>query len=503
MRLHSKKNKVYWYLVLLIVSIPLIFWNTTQTLIDTWTNNTTYNHGFLIFPISLWLIYRQRQLIACTKIETEPHTLIGLILILILWFISYVINVNVTQQFAIVALIPLSVWILFGRKLLIKLAFPLAFLFFSIPFGHGLVPYLMEITADITVATVKLFGVPVYRDGLFFSLPTGRWSVVEACSGLNYFVASLTLGTLFSYLTYRSLSKRLIFIFFLTLFSIIANGLRAFGIVMIGHLSNMEYGTGDHSFYGWLFFGVVVLCAFFIGNIWADSSNAVSSQPPLNSGPPQFKSPRAILLVTILICMISVQVYAKVAFDIDKTNIRDIELSLPDNFGAWRNTPEVNLNWKPLISGASIKKTRSYRIDNDIVQLSMGYYPWQTQGSEAVNSENRIVARSGNSWKESDRTHLEIDEFGFTETEVYLHGNKILIWIWYLSGNWESPNANIAKIYDAINIILYKRSDAAFLTIATPIISNRLEARKKLKAFHSAAHAELLEILSSINSANQ
>jgi exosortase A len=251
---YYQSYKVYLQLMLLIIAIPLVFWADSETFVNAWKNNTTYNHGFFILPIALWLLYRQRYSISSTATTPEPRVLIVLALALLLWFLSDVASVNVTQQFALIALIPISIWVVFGRELLMKIIFPIAFLFFMIPVGASLVPPLMEITADITVSMIELTGIPVYRDGLYFTLPTGNWSVVEACSGLNYLVASLTLGVLYSYLTYRSLTKRLLFVLVITLFALIANGLRAYGIVIIGHLSEMQYGTGgDHEFYGWLF----------------------------------------------------------------------------------------------------------------------------------------------------------------------------------------------------------------------------------------------------------
>ena len=128
----------------------------------------------------------------------------------------------------------------------------------------------------------------------------------------------------------------------------------------------------------------------------------------------------------------------------------------------------------------------------------MGYYPWQSQGSEAVSWENQIVGWGRKKWLVSGRTDLNIGNFRVTETEVYHQGRKILIWNWYLVGNWDTPNPKIAKLFDAVNIIIHRRNDASFLTLATPIITNKLDSRKKLEAFHEAAHQELHQILSSV-----
>ena len=485
--------------MLLMIAVPLIFWPDAQTFINAWESNTTYSHGFFIFPISLWLLYRQRHLIASTETAAEPRVLVVLALALLLWFLSFIISVNVTQQLALIALIPISIWVLFGRKLLIKIAFPIAFLFFMIPVGASLVPPLMEITADMTVSMIELSGIPVYRDGLFFTLPTGNWSVIEACSGLNYLVASLTLGMLYAYLTYRSFTKRLLFVLAITLFSLIANGLRAYGIVIIGHLSNMQYGTGgDHEFYGWLFYGFVIFWFFYLGNIWADQPLLIQTTSKGNTvNPPQSSSP-TILFAIIFTVMISVQVFARETAHFDKSEIDSLSFQLPEEFGDWQYSSNLEPGWEPQIVGASITKTQSYGLGNDSVQISMGYYPWQSQGSEAVSWENRVVGSGGKKWIVSGKTNLNVGDFSVTETEVHQQDRKMLIWNWYLVGNWDTPDPKIAKIYNALNIILYRRNDAAFLTLATPITQDKLDSRKNLEAFYEKSHGELLRILSSI-----
>ena len=65
---------------------------------------------------------------------------------------------------------------------------------FAVPVGEFLLPVFMEWTADFTVLALRLSGIPVYREGLQFVIPSGNWSVVEACSGIRYLIASLMVG---------------------------------------------------------------------------------------------------------------------------------------------------------------------------------------------------------------------------------------------------------------------------------------------------------------------
>ena len=145
---------------------------------------------------------------------------------------------------------------LIGLRLSARMAFPLVFLFFAAPIGDFMLPKLMEWTAGFTILALRTSGIPVYQEGLEFVIPSGKWSVIEACSGIRYIIASVTVGTLFAYLNYTSLKRRLIFIGISMLVPVVANWFRAYLIVMMGHISNNKLAAGvDHLIYGWVWFG--------------------------------------------------------------------------------------------------------------------------------------------------------------------------------------------------------------------------------------------------------
>ena len=150
---------------------------------------------------------------------------------------------NAATQFGFAFLLLASVPLILGSQVGNCLSFPLAFLLFAVPLGTP-TPILMERTADFTVMALRATGVPVYREGLHFIIPSGAWSVIEACSGIRYLLASVMVGTLFGYLNYQSLKKRVLFMGVAVLTPLIANWLRAPTIVMIGHLSGNELATG-------------------------------------------------------------------------------------------------------------------------------------------------------------------------------------------------------------------------------------------------------------------
>src|SRR5450830_2072465 len=254
-----------------LLAIILFYQATFWSMLELWSRSQTFAHGYLIVPISLWLAWRQRRQLAAFPPQpglAGPLLLAGVGLA---WLLANAANVQVVEQYAATAMLSACVLAILGWPAVRLLAFPLAYLLLAVPFGEVFIEPLIDFTASFTVAALQLTGVPVFRDGSNFFLPSGNWSVVEACSGLRYLIASLALGALFAHLNCHSTGRRLAVMAAALVVPIVANGVRAYLIVMLGHLSNMRLAVGiDHLVYGWLFFGLVALLLFWVATRWRE-----------------------------------------------------------------------------------------------------------------------------------------------------------------------------------------------------------------------------------------
>lgn len=265
-------------------------WPTVSSMVMIWWQSGTFNHAFAVPVIVAWLVWRSRADWQGLSPRVEwrwllPAALLGMVLA-----VSEAALVNAPAHTAWVALWLTGVPLLLGSAVLRAWRFPVAYAFFMVPLGEFLLPQMMEWTADFTVAAVRASGVPVYREGLDFVIPSGHWSVVEACSGIRYLVASVCIGVLYAHLTYQSARKRWIFIAASVAVPLVANWLRAYLIVMLGHFSDNRLAAGvDHLIYGWVFFGLVIGALFWMGGRWADLPSASASMP----GPEPTSVPKA------------------------------------------------------------------------------------------------------------------------------------------------------------------------------------------------------------------
>jgi len=274
-------------------SILILLWPTTRSMVEIWQQSSAYGHCYLVIPIAIWMAWRESA--AFASVPLTPSWL-GLVVIAatgFVWLLGELASVAVVTQFAAIGMVVATVVAVFGWTWARRLAFPLGFLFFAVPFGEGLLPVLMEWTADVTVGALRVTGIPVYREGNYFILPSGAWSVVEACSGVRYLIAAFMIGCIFAWLHYRASIKRVVFVCLALAIALVSNWLRAYAIVLLAHLSNNRLGTGvDHNLLGWVIFGAAMFGMFAIGLRWADSHTDSASQPAQRSlAPTRFTTP--------------------------------------------------------------------------------------------------------------------------------------------------------------------------------------------------------------------
>ncbi len=481
-------NKVLYTIIGCLIGVPIIFYDTFLIMANTWNNDETYTHGFLIFPIVIGLIWQKRKDIAQIQITPEPIVIVLLLSMLFAWIVAKVVDVQVVQQLALITIIIISIWLLLGRKLVKLISFPLLFLYLAIPFGKALIPPLMEFTAQFTVLMVQTLGIPIYQDGLQLSLPTGNWSVVEACSGLNYFIASMTLGLLYAYTSYSTIYKQVIFVFIIMVVSILANGMRAAGIVTIGHFSNMKYGTGgDHVFYGWIFYGIVIFILFYVGSFWRDQISTRERQVLAENQVTLARYPYALVFVCLTALMTTALFTTHLSSGSSQLSYQNLKFHLPDSFSAWQFDDDSYFNWFPSASNPDIQVSKVYRFGGDIVQLSIAYFLNQRKGAEAISSANKIIGSDNEKWVMTRTTDINTGSNYVTETEILHNDNKLLVWSWYRVGKFDTPSPYVGKILEAYNKIILGRNDASIVRIATALNKDIEHSRDQLQDFWKEA----------------
>lgn len=449
----AQETGVQQHLLLFVVALLSLLAFQHQTLagmIDIWSRSETFAHGFLIFPIVLFLIWRRRAYLAQTPVRPDWRALWLLPGPGLVWLLAEVADVAVFKQLGFIAMIPLTVWALLGAAVVRQIAFPLFFLIFAVPMGEGLIPPLMDFTAVFTVGLIKLSGIPVYVEGTYFSLPSGNWSVVEGCSGIRYLIASVTMGTLYAYLSYNSLSRRILFILFAIALPIVANGLRAYMIVMIAHLSDMQLALGvDHFIYGWVFFGIVMLLMFWIGSYWREEPEPV--QVPSGAGVEASATAPRYGLFALLILLLAAWPAAAQLLERDSDPARErIALTLPTAPGDWR-AAEAFTDWRPDYQGADAETLAFYARGDARVGVYLAYYARPREGAELINSQNVMIIQKHPVWHQVGEARIRVagEPGHLVQTRLKSSGQRLLIHDWYWIGGRQTANPYFGKLLEA------------------------------------------------------
>src|SRR4029077_364979 len=103
----------------------------------------------------------------------------------------------------------------------------------------------------------------------------GRWQVAEACSGINYFMASIALGFLYAGTAYRYAVHRAGFFLASGLVPLAGNGLRVYTTILIASLGGTGIASGmEHYLYGWLVFAMMTCLLFATCGRWREEPPA-------------------------------------------------------------------------------------------------------------------------------------------------------------------------------------------------------------------------------------
>lgn len=292
---HAARVRVTLIFALIVVSILTVLWPTTQSMIETWQRSATYGHCYIVIPIAIWMAWRQSAHSALVPLTPSWPGLIVIAAAGFAWLLGELASAAVVSQAAAVRRAGATVLTVLGRRWARQLAFPLGFLFFAVPFGEAWLPVLMEWTADVMVGALRASAIPVYREGNFFVVPSGSWSVIEACGGVRFLIAAMMTGCIFAWLQYRSLVKRLVFVALAVAAALLANWVRAYAMVILGHVSASRIAPGaDHNLWGWLIFGVAMLGLFAVGMRWTDKDDGSRVSPARGGPTPTFSNSRLV-----------------------------------------------------------------------------------------------------------------------------------------------------------------------------------------------------------------
>lgn len=473
---------------LVLLGFTATYWPTVVSIEAIWRRSATFAHGYLVIPIAFWLIWLRRKKLATAAAKPFWPALALVASAGLGWMLGRLADVVALEQFSLYAMMIGSIVAVLGLAICREIAFPLAFLVFAIPFGEFLVPVLMDRTADFTVVALQASGVPVFRQGNDLTIPSGHWAVVDACSGVRYLIASVMVGALYAYLCYRSVRKRLAFLAVSIIVPIVANWLRAYMIVMLGHLTNNRLAVGvDHLIYGWIFFGIVITTMFWIGFFWRDPLPAGARHDRFVAGTVSPPNIRPIALAALL---------ALAAGAIWKPLPAALEARAHDEFrplaaipsaAGWTAAAQPSPSWTPHFTGARSELRQWFVKGGATVGLYVALYSGQTQGRELVEFRNQLVIPNDKVWtkvsEDYGRIQWDGDVISVREADIAGEGAELSARAWYWVDGRYTPSEAMAKALLAMTRMSLRSDTSAVIVIFTPRTDGARRDAQRLDRF--------------------
>lgn len=475
-----------------IVAVIVVYRHTFLSMADKWNDDTAFSYGFLIAPIALWIAWRRRDWLR--HVEFTPSWLgaaaaIGAAL---LWLVAKGTGVLVVEQLAAVLTLQALVLALLGWRAVRALLFPLAFLLFLVPFGRALVPWLVDITADIATVLLRLSGVPVYRTHTLINIPGGWFQVARACSGVSFLMTALVLGLLYAELNFSSWRKRLVAVVLACAIPVVANALRVYITIGVSHLTDMKFGPGaEHVAFGQVFFIVIMLGTFWVGRRWHDDE---PGEPAWDAAPAARRPtlaahlPFACGMVVVLAAPFYQAAYAR---QLQASGAAGTDLVAVPSVAAagWTRLESAPDAWRPLYRDGLVERQGSYvaatggRVDAYVAVYGLG----TSAGAEMIGYGNVLYAEEKEVVSAATVRRIELAGETLEVREVLVPdgGRGRLVWHWFVVGDRTSTNPYAVKALEALAWITHEASHERVVTLATRAGVN---AAATLEAF-AAAHA--------------
>jgi exosortase len=266
------------------------FWPSIKTLAETWEREPDYSHGWLVVPMTLFLLWSRRDTMPKTELKWHAWALPFLGLVLAIRVFGAWGYFDFVEAWSI----PLSViglcWLAFGRKWVWWALPALGFLFFMIPLPFRIENQFSQplqlVATKLSVATLQTLGQPAVAEGTTILLGPHQLEVERACSGLRIFFGMFALSYVYCVLCRRSWLERLLILLATIPIALIANATR---IVLTAFA--YQWFSGDwarhfsHDLMGFLMIGfaAILFSAFlwYLGHLFVPAVRVERSQKTL------------------------------------------------------------------------------------------------------------------------------------------------------------------------------------------------------------------------------
>lgn len=265
-----KQYKMQFLLTLCLLAA--VYWSIVPDMVQQWYEDANYSHGFIVPLIAGYFVYQRREQLA--QVQVEPWWpgfllfLLGLAQLVVGWLGTEFFTM---RSSLVVTLAGLTLFFL-GKRAFSLMLLPLAYLFLMVPLPYiiyDMIAFPLKLfVTRISIASLKLMGVVVVREGNIIMLPFTTLEVADACSGIRSLISLLALAVAYAFFMKITPLKRALLLLSAVPIAISANALRVIGTGLLAQYWGAKAAEGFfHEFAGMAVFVVAVALLIAFGSL--------------------------------------------------------------------------------------------------------------------------------------------------------------------------------------------------------------------------------------------
>ena len=447
--------------VLVFAVVAAGFASTWRSLFVAWTD--FYSHGFLVAPYGFWLAWSRRHEVPS---PARPwFAIVGVALVLSLgWLLGRIALLQIVHQTMLPLILASWALAVFGRGARPVVAAAAVMLLLAVPLLTAFVPLLQSVTVSANAALLAVSGLKAEITGTFIRIPEGLFEVADGCAGSAFFAAGISLAAMYVSLMRTSRQAAVVVVLSAVVLSLVTNWLRVFGLILVGHWTNMQHPLiNDHGWYGWVIFAAVQPLWLWISakaeKRWPHAPHEIGGESPLSGVDWRVVAGASLACLTGPALALALQARPRAAAPATLPDLAAISLS---------DAPALVQpgQWTPSAIAGQQHLQAIVRNGPTAVQVDRVIFSNQQQGAELVGTDRHL----------GDSVEVLTDEVtAFSTTPVRLvrqaivryKGGVRLVWYWYRVAGVGTTQSMKAKLLE-IPAGIIGSSPSEFVAVSTP-----------------------------------
>ncbi|MFE8071679.1 EpsI family protein [Marinobacteraceae bacterium S3BR75-40.1] len=441
-------------LILMLGLFAIAFWPELHDFFVLWETSIIYKHGFLVALVTGYLIYKQRSELVALPFNPSLAGLVALLALCAIMLLAKAADIKTIRLLLIPFIAVVWGYTLWGKAFVRVAGTPIMLLIFATPIWDDFSPVFQRITVAANTLLLYFTNIPVTIKEFYITIPSGTFHVAGGCSGVRYLMVGLFLAPVYGFLNYKNVKRTLLLTVIVGFLSMLSNWLRVFGIILIGHYSEMQSPiVKDHELFGWVIFVVFTLMPFFfiarkLEPVATPSNLAADKPAPEKQQHRFFKS--WIIASSAVVAFIPVFFFVQT--DLLNKGTPETLPNLPRVQSPWQG-PLSNINiWTPSFFNADIDKGGIYVSESfQKLQVYLVAYNQQHQDSELIYYRNKIYDPEKWELVSSGVEKAPESRLGATQVKELLLKNRsnnewIIVWWWYDTAGFKSVSKLETKL---------------------------------------------------------